>query len=196
MPPEWACTGSAPGTPEAPWAEAGAGGSVSITVSMSGSPAQKLVRMRAAVVGTTANARWSACSTSTVRISVITKDRFERPQGGDRSPQWHATQPSSAACASLPQGVPRAQWSSSQRSVAFVLRRDNADGESGGMPEKSPHTVVFSEEPRKALERQTGAHSGSYRDVVRAEAILLAADGLSNTEIAGGLECSHPSVSS
>lgn len=63
------------------------------------------------------------------------------------------------------------------------------------MPQKSPHTVVLSGEQRQALERRAAAYSGPYRDVVRAKAILLAADGLSNTEIAERLGCSRPSVS-
>jgi hypothetical protein len=49
------------------------------------------------------------------------------------------------------------------------------------MPQKSPHTVVLSKEQRRALERRAAAYSGPYRDVMRAKAILLAAEGLANT---------------
>jgi len=63
------------------------------------------------------------------------------------------------------------------------------------MPQKSPHSVVLSEEQRRELERRAAAYSGPYRDVVRAKAILLAADGLANTEIAERLGCSRTSVS-
>ena len=63
------------------------------------------------------------------------------------------------------------------------------------MPQKSPHTVVLSEEQRRELERRAAAYSGPYRDVVRAKAILLAADGLQNTEIAERLGCSRTSAS-
>ena len=63
------------------------------------------------------------------------------------------------------------------------------------MPQKSPHTVVLSEEQRRELERRAVAYSGPYRDVVRAKAMLLAADGLANTEIAERLGCSRTSVS-
>ena len=55
---------------------------------------------------------------------------------------------------------------------------------SGLMAQTSPHQVVLSDEQRRELERRAAAYSGPYRDVVRAKAILLAAEGLSNTEIA------------
>ena len=46
--------------------------------------------------------------------------------------------------------------------------------------------MVLSDEQRRELDRRAAAYSGPYRDVVRAKAILLAAEGLSNTEIASG----------
>lgn len=64
------------------------------------------------------------------------------------------------------------------------------------MPQKSPHTVVLSEEQRRELERRAAAYSGPFRDVIRAKAILLAADGISNKEIAERLVCSRQAVSS
>ena len=63
------------------------------------------------------------------------------------------------------------------------------------MAQKSPHRVVLSEEQRRELERRAAAYSGPYRDVVRAKAILLAAEGLANTEIAERLGCPRKSVS-
>jgi transposase len=59
------------------------------------------------------------------------------------------------------------------------------------MPQTSPHQVVLTEEQRRVLERRAAAYSGPYRDVVRAKAILLAADGLSNTEIGERLAISR-----
>lgn len=66
---------------------------------------------------------------------------------------------------------------------------------SGLMAQTSPHQVVLSDEQRRELERRAAAYSGSYRDVVRAKAILLAAEGLSNTEIAERLGQSRQAVS-
>jgi len=63
------------------------------------------------------------------------------------------------------------------------------------MPQTSPHQVVLSDEQRWALERRARAYSGPHRDVVRAKAILLAADGLANTEIAERLAVSRQAVS-
>lgn len=63
------------------------------------------------------------------------------------------------------------------------------------MPQTSPHQVVLSDEQRGALERRAAAYSGPHRDVVRSKAILLAADGLANTEIAGRLAASRQAVS-
>jgi DNA-binding CsgD family transcriptional regulator len=63
------------------------------------------------------------------------------------------------------------------------------------MAQRSPHRVVLSDEQRRELERRAAAYSGPYRDVVRAKAILLAADGLSNTEIGERLGQSRQAVS-
>src|SRR5436305_9842862 len=63
------------------------------------------------------------------------------------------------------------------------------------MAQMSPHQVVLTDEQRRELERRAGAYSGPYRDVVRAKAILLAAEGLSNTEIAERLGQSRQAVS-
>src|SRR4051794_22126291 len=62
------------------------------------------------------------------------------------------------------------------------------------MAGKSPYGVVLSEEQRRELERRAGAYSGPHRDVVRAKAILYAAEGMSNAEIAGRLDQSRQAV--
>ena len=63
------------------------------------------------------------------------------------------------------------------------------------MAQSSPHQVTLSDEQRRALERRAAAYSDPHRDVVRAKAILLAAEGLSNTQIAERLACSRQAVS-
>ena len=63
------------------------------------------------------------------------------------------------------------------------------------MAQASPHQVVLTGEQRVELERRAAAYSGPYRDVMRAKAILLAADGISNTEIAERLGQSRQAVS-
>jgi DNA-binding MarR family transcriptional regulator len=63
------------------------------------------------------------------------------------------------------------------------------------MAQTSPHQVVLTGEQRRELERRAAAYSGPYRDVMRAKAILLAAEGVSNTEIAERLGQSRQAVS-
>ncbi len=63
------------------------------------------------------------------------------------------------------------------------------------MAGKSPHLVVLTEEQRVELERRAAAYSGPFRDVVRAKAILYAADGATNQEIAERLDVSRQAVS-
>ena len=63
------------------------------------------------------------------------------------------------------------------------------------MAGKSPHTVVLTGEQRAELERRAAAYSGPFRDVMRAKAILYAADGATNQEIADRLDVSRQSVS-
>jgi hypothetical protein len=53
----------------------------------------------------------------------------------------------------------------------------------------------LSSEQQRELARRAGAYSGPYRDVVRAKAILLAAEGCFNAEIADRLGVARPSVS-
>jgi biotin operon repressor len=59
----------------------------------------------------------------------------------------------------------------------------------------SPYRIVLDAAQRRELVRRAGAYSGPYRNVVRAKAILLAADGVSNAEVAERLGVSRPSVS-
>ncbi|MDQ6805293.1 MAG: helix-turn-helix domain-containing protein [Actinomycetota bacterium] len=54
---------------------------------------------------------------------------------------------------------------------------------------------MLSSEQERELARRAGAYSGLYRDVVRAKAILLAAEGLSNAQVAERLGVSRQSVS-
>jgi hypothetical protein len=63
------------------------------------------------------------------------------------------------------------------------------------MAQKSPYEVVLTDEQRRELERRAAAYSGPHRDVVRAKAILYAAEGLPNTEIAERLCQSRQAVS-
>ena len=59
----------------------------------------------------------------------------------------------------------------------------------------SPYRVVLSSEQERELGRRAAAYSAPHRDVVRAKALLLAAEGLSNVEIAERLEVSRQAVS-
>ena len=63
------------------------------------------------------------------------------------------------------------------------------------MAGKSPHTVILTEEQRVKLERRAAAYSDPFRDVIRAKAILYAADGATNQEIAERLDVSRQAVS-
>ena len=63
------------------------------------------------------------------------------------------------------------------------------------MAGKSPHRVVLTGEQRAELERRAAAYSGPFRDVMRAKAILYAAYGATNQEIAERLDVSRQSVS-
>jgi hypothetical protein len=65
----------------------------------------------------------------------------------------------------------------------------------GAMAGRSPYVVVLSDEQRCELERRAAAYFGPHRDVVRAKAILYAADGMSNAEIARRLDQSRQAVS-
>ena len=56
------------------------------------------------------------------------------------------------------------------------------------MPRKSPYVIVFSAKERDVLSKIARQYTSSYRDVVRAKVILLAAEGLKNKEIGRRLD--------
>jgi DNA-binding NarL/FixJ family response regulator len=56
------------------------------------------------------------------------------------------------------------------------------------MPRKSPFTVELTAAERAVLESTSRRYTASYRDVVRARIVLLAADGKENIEIARRLD--------
>ena len=66
---------------------------------------------------------------------------------------------------------------------------------SRSVPRPSPFAIELTADDRRELERRAAAYAGAWRDVARAKAILLAAQGLGNAEIAGRLDVSRQSVS-
>ena len=56
------------------------------------------------------------------------------------------------------------------------------------MPRQSPFIIELLPAERAALESTSRRYSAPYRDVVRARIVLLAADGVENTEIARRLD--------
>jgi len=63
------------------------------------------------------------------------------------------------------------------------------------MPRKSPYSIELTTEERTLLERQARCYTLSYREVVRAKIVLLAAKGLGNDEIAARLDSRREIVS-
>lgn len=63
------------------------------------------------------------------------------------------------------------------------------------MPRKSPYNVVLGQDERDTLQAITRKYTSPYRDVMRAKVILLAADGLSNKQIAQRLQLPRQIVS-
>jgi len=63
------------------------------------------------------------------------------------------------------------------------------------MPRRSPYRIELSEEERRALEARVRKYTLPYRDVVRAQMVLLAAQGLANDEIARRLNSRREVVS-
>jgi len=63
------------------------------------------------------------------------------------------------------------------------------------MPRKSPFTIDLSHDQRASLEAKARKYTLSYRDVIRAKIVLLAADGLGNDEIAARLDTRREIVS-
>lgn len=63
------------------------------------------------------------------------------------------------------------------------------------MPRSSPYVIHLRPEQLRSLEAQARRYTSSYRDVVRAKIVLLAAQGLSNDQIAGRLDLPRQVVS-
>ncbi len=63
------------------------------------------------------------------------------------------------------------------------------------MPRRSPYRIELSEEERRALEARVRKYTLPYRDVVRAQMVLLAAEDLANDEIARRLNSRREVVS-
>jgi transposase len=63
------------------------------------------------------------------------------------------------------------------------------------MPTHSPYRIDLSDEERGVLEALARSYTLPYWRVVRAQMVLLAADGLRNDEIAARLNCRREVVS-
>ncbi len=63
------------------------------------------------------------------------------------------------------------------------------------MPRRSPYPIELTPEERRVLEARARKYTLPHRDVIRAKAILLAAEGRENEEIAARLDLSRPKVS-
>lgn len=63
------------------------------------------------------------------------------------------------------------------------------------MARTTPYRIALSAEQERELTRRASAYGGSWRDVVRAKAILLASQGFTNAQIAERLDVSRQSVS-
>jgi len=63
------------------------------------------------------------------------------------------------------------------------------------MPRTSPFRITLTRKERRVLQARARKYTLPHRDVIRANAILLAADGWENREIAERLGLSRPKVS-
>ncbi len=63
------------------------------------------------------------------------------------------------------------------------------------MPRSSPYVITLTPKERRVLEARTRQYTLSYRDVVRAKIVLLAAEGLENKVIGERLDMPRPVVS-
>ena len=63
------------------------------------------------------------------------------------------------------------------------------------MPRSSPYIITLTPKERRILEAQARQYTLSYREVVRAKIVLLAAEGLENKEIGERLDMPRPVVS-
>jgi len=62
------------------------------------------------------------------------------------------------------------------------------------MPGRSPHQVVLTDEERAELEHVAACYTRPHLEVQRAKLVLMAADGLTNTEIGARLGISREAV--
>lgn len=58
------------------------------------------------------------------------------------------------------------------------------------MPQESPFRIILTEDEKTTLERTVRKYTSSYREVIRAKIVLLAARGLQNKDIATRLDTS------
>ena len=63
------------------------------------------------------------------------------------------------------------------------------------MPRRSPFVIVLNSEEKRILEQRVRRYTLPYFQVIRAQMILLAAQGLANDEIAGRLNTRREVVS-
>lgn len=63
------------------------------------------------------------------------------------------------------------------------------------MPRNSPYTITLTPQERETLESTARRYTSPYKDVIRAKIILMAAQGLSNEEIASKLNTPRQIVS-
>ncbi len=63
------------------------------------------------------------------------------------------------------------------------------------MPRNSPYPITLSPQERDTLESTARRYTSPYKDVIRAKIILMAAQGLSNEEIASKLNTPRQIVS-
>lgn len=63
------------------------------------------------------------------------------------------------------------------------------------MPRKSPFKIVLANEEREHLISLARKYTAPYRDVIRAKAILMAAEGMENKEIGEKLNLPRKTVS-
>src|SRR5262249_44997543 len=63
------------------------------------------------------------------------------------------------------------------------------------MPRESPYLIELSPGERRELEARARKYTSPYRDVIRAKIVLLAAQGLSNDQIAARLDMPRQIVS-
>jgi transposase len=63
------------------------------------------------------------------------------------------------------------------------------------MPQESPYAILLENNEKRYLQALARKYTSPYCDVVRAKAILLAADGLSNKQIGERLELPRQIVS-